>query len=221
MSVLVTGFGPFADQLINPSGQLAAMLDGERMGDDEVSTLILPVATARVSQLLTDALAELKPQLVLLLGLAPGRSAPALERVAVNVRDFPLPDVDGACPVDQPVVQDGPDGYLSTLPVKAVFASWQRANLPGYVSNTAGTYVCNQVYYLARHLAPTTCRVGLVHLPATPESAAAAGTAAVAAGPAAVPTLPLAVSRQAVKVALTVGLTHDGPDLHLAGGALS
>lgn len=216
MSVLVTGFGAFADQLVNPSGQLAAALDGERVEDHQVCGLILPVATARVGPLLAEALDRVNPQLVLLLGLAPGRLAPALERVAVNVRDFPLPDVDGACPLDQPVVSQGPDGYLSTLPVKAVLAAWQRAGLPGYVSNTAGTYVCNQAYYLARHLAPAPCRVGLVHLPATPESAAAAGTP-----PAAVPTLPLAVLHRAVTLALGVGVRHAGTDLQVVGGALS
>lgn len=216
MSVLVTGFGPFADQPVNPSGQLATQLDGGRIAGEQVFGLLLPVATDRVAAELDRALDRLDPRVVLVLGLAPGRPAPALERLAVNVRDFPVPDVDGVCSVDQPVVPGAPAAYLATLPIKAVLAAWRQAGVPGYVSNTAGTYVCNQTYYLARHRTGATCRVGLVHLPPTPESAAANAACLPATT-----TLPLPVALQAVTLALQVALRHTGPDLPLAAGALS
>ena len=214
MTVLVTGFGSFAEHTDNPSGLLARAWNGRRLDDgEETIGVVLPVATERVGPALDDALAAARPRLVLALGLAPGRPAPALERIAVNVRDFPVPDIDGAQPVDVPVVPGGPDAYLADLPLKAILASWREAGLPGYISNTAGTYVCNQLFYLiAHHGRRAGFRAGLVHLPALP-AAADAGLP--------VPSMSLQWMERTVHTALAVAAGHTGPDLPLAGGAVS
>jgi len=212
-TVLVTGFGAFGEETSNPSGALAARLDGSRAGEAQIAGRVLPVATGRVEAELAAAIASTRPDIVIVTGVAPGRTAPALERVAVNVRDFPLTDIDGACPVDEPVVPAGPDAYLTTLPVKAVLSAWRTAGVPGYVSNTAGTYVCNQVFYLARHLTrASAARCGLVHLPTVPERAAR--------GAVPLPSLPLGMLERAVRLAAAVTAAHAGADLTLAAGAL-
>jgi pyroglutamyl-peptidase len=150
-------------------------------------------------------------------GVAPGRAAPALERVAVNVRDFPIPDVDGLNPIDEPVVDGGPDAYLSTLPVKAILARWRHDGIPGYVSNTAGAFLCNQIFYLARHLTREGPAIaGLVHIPVGPDRAARMARASLPP-----PSLPLDLLEQAVGLAAVVAASHEGPDLRLAAGAIS
>lgn len=212
VSLLVTGFGPFADQTDNPSRLLARALHGERIAGENVTGVVLPVSGGQAGQELTAVIDGLRPRLVLALGVTPGRSAPALERVAINVRDFPIPDIDGAQPIDEPVVVDGPDAYLAALPIKAILVAWQSAGLPGYVSNTAGTYVCNQVFYLAAHRARQDgFRAGLIHLPALPTP-----TTATMPGP----SMSLDLMEQAVRIALTVVAGHTGPDLPLAAGAV-
>jgi pyroglutamyl-peptidase len=213
MSVLVTGFGRYGDQTSNPSELLARALDGQRIAGETITGVVLPVATAKVSGALATAISNARPRIVVALGVAPGRTAPSLERVAINVRDFPIPDTDGAQPVDQPVVVDGPDAYLTTLPVKMILSAWRTAELPGYVSNTAGTYVCNQVFYLVSHLARQDgFRAGFIHLPALP----APDTATVPG-----PSMSLDLMEEAVRTAVAVTAGHDGPDLSLAAGTVS
>jgi pyroglutamyl-peptidase len=213
VNILVTGFGSYADQTNNPSEIIALALNGRRLADHTVTGVALPVATSSVGPALATAIDDARPSLVVALGLSPGRTAPALERVAINVRDFPFPDVDGAQPVDEPVIADGPDAYLATLPVKAILSAWRAAAVPGYVSNTAGTYVCNQVFYLLSHRARQDgLRAGFIHLPALPTS----DTAMVPA-----PSMSLELMEQAVRIALTVAAEHDGPDLSLTAGAVS
>ena len=100
------------------------------------------------------------------LGLAAGRSALSVERVAINVADARIPDNAGAAPIDEPVTAGGPVGYWSSLPIKAICAAWRQAGLPGEVSQTAGTFVCNHLFYgLMRSLRRTSARGGFIHVP--------------------------------------------------------
>lgn len=217
MSVLVTGFGTFGGEALNPSGEVAERLDGTEIAGVSVTGVTLPVAHGRVSGVLATAVDQRRPQLVLVLGVAPGRNALALERIAVNVCDFPIPDIDGAQPVDVPVVAGGPDGYLSSLPIKKILHTWQHNQIPGYVSNTAGTYLCNQVFYLAVHHArQRRMAAGLIHLPSTPQSASRSREQT----PVPVPTMDLHLQEFAVRLAIETSLQHDGADLALAAGAL-
>lgn len=196
-AVLLTGFEPFEQQEVNASWaavrEVAAGWDAEAEGAALV-TALLPVSFARAPRALGVLLTEVRPDLVVCVGEAGGRSAVGLERVAVNVQDARIPDEDGAQPVDVPVVTGGPDAYFSSLPVKVCLAAVLAAGVPGEVSNTAGTYVCNTVAYtLADRLAAGAMpggRGGFVHVPRlpaqVPPGAASLGSAEAAAGLAAV-----------------------------------
>lgn len=137
----------------------------------------------------------------------------ALERVAVNVLDFPIPDNDGSQPTDDPVVQGGPAAYFSSLPIKAILTAWKEAGIPGYVSNTAGTYVCNQTFYASMHLSKERgYRAGVIHVPYLPEQAAEVGDGA--------PSMSLELMVRAAEVALEVSVGRSD-DATLPAGAIS
>jgi pyroglutamyl-peptidase len=173
MTALVTGFGPFANVERNPSALIVGALDGTRIGAHEVAGRVLPVSAEETPRAVRTALAETDPALVLLLGVATGRAALAAERVAVNVFDFNEPDNDGALPVDVPIEVDGPAAYFATLPLRAIVDAWHRAGIPGYLSDTAGTYLCNAALYTALHAtADDPLPVGFVHLPSLPAEVA-------------------------------------------------
>jgi pyroglutamyl-peptidase len=211
-SILLTGFDPFGGERLNPSWMVARALDGQRLEGTVVRALQLPTVFGESLRVLRAALAREQPVLALSLGQAGGRAALSLERVAVNIDDARIPDNAGAQPVDLPVVANAPAAYFSTLPVKAIVAAWRRAGLPGEVSQTAGTFVCNHVFYGLQHaLAGGPVRSGFVHMPFLPEQ--------VASRPA-VPSLPLEAMVQGVRLALVTALTHRGADLRETGGAL-
>ena len=151
-TILVTGFEAFGDSEKNPTAEIIRLLDGTSIADHRVAGVALPVMVAGAPEALREAVALYNPSLVLSLGLANGRSMLALERIAINVLDFPIPDNDGSQPAGEPVVEGGPAAYFATLPIKAILVAWREAGLPGYVSNTAGTYVCNQTFYHSLHL---------------------------------------------------------------------
>jgi pyroglutamyl-peptidase len=173
VTALVTGFGPFGKVERNPSESIVRELDGARIAGHDVVGRILPVSAESTPGAVRAALEETDPAVALLLGVAPGRAALAAERVAINVLDFEEPDNDGALPVDLPIEAAGPAAYLSTLPLRAVVETWQRAGIPGYVSYTAGTYLCNAALYTALHAtADEPLPVGFVHLPSLPAEVA-------------------------------------------------
>ncbi|MFE9328467.1 peptidase C15 [Nocardia sp. NPDC052278] len=213
--VLVTGFGAYGQEADNPSGLIARRLDGQRIDGYDIMGCVLPVDTAAVRGALSEAIGSACPEVIVVTGVAPGRTAPALERVAINVRDFPIADNDGRTPVDEPVEPGAPAAYLSTLPIKAIVDGWRRVGIPGYVSNTAGTYLCNQTFYLARHLAQgSSARAGMLHIPVTP-------TRAVATGAPPPPSMTLDQLEDAVRLAISITTRHVGPDLRIGGGAIS
>jgi pyroglutamyl-peptidase len=152
-------------------------------------------------------------RLVLSLGPANSRSMLALERVGINVLDFPIPDNDGPQPTDEPILEGSPAAYFATLPIKAILAAWRKAGLPGHVSNTAGTYVCNQTSYRSLHLSEEHGhRAGLTHVPCLPGQAAHAERGA--------PSMALGLIVRAVEVALEVSLSRS-EDIVLSVGAIS
>jgi len=173
---LLTGFEPFDGDSVNPSGEVAKQLDGRVIGDAVVRSVILPVqheaARARVAPLL-DA-----PELAALvhLGLAGGRARVSLERVAVNVMDYSRPDAHGQVLSGVACVDDGPAAYFSTLPLRALLAALTAEGIPATISNTAGTYLCNDISYTTLHA--LTCRgrsipTGFIHLPYLPSMVSA------------------------------------------------
>ena len=170
--LLLTGFEPYNGAVLNPSGEIANQLDGTELAGLRIVGRRLPVSTAAAPKLLRTAIDELTPSAVLMLGVWPGRGTLTVERVAVNVLDFPFPDNDGRQLVDVPINPGGLAAYLSTAPVRAIAAAWREAGLPGAVSDTAGTYLCNEAFYTAlEHTAATRLPVAFVHIPTFPSEA--------------------------------------------------
>ncbi len=168
-TVLVTGFGPFSDHADNPSALAVDALARQWPAPDGVTlvTETLPVSFARATERVAALVAEHRPAVVLGVGLAAGRDRISLERVALNLLDARIPDVDGAQPVDVPVRPGGPLALLTTLPVKAALAALRASGLPAELSLSAGTYVCNAVMYSALAAVPDGVPAGFVHVPAT------------------------------------------------------
>ena len=171
--ILLTGFEPFAGDLINPSLEVARALDGERIDDARIVSARLPCVFRAARLAMDDLLKRHRPALVLAMGLAGGRSAIGLERVAINVDDARIADNAKQQPVDRPVIQGAPAAYFSTLPIKAMVAAIRAARYPAEVSNSAGTFVCNHLFFGLQHsLRKRKTRSGFMHLPYLPEQAA-------------------------------------------------
>jgi pyroglutamyl-peptidase I len=143
--ILVTGFEPFGGQSLNPSWEVARALHGLTLPGAQVTTVQMPCVFAQALPVLQQALATHSPDIVLALGQAEGRCDFSVERVAINVMDARIPDNAGAQPIDVPVIAGGPAAYFSTLPIKSLVAGLKAAGFPASVSQTAGTFVCNQV----------------------------------------------------------------------------
>lgn len=211
--ILLTGFEPFGGDAVNPSALVCRALDGQQVAHATVHAVELPCVFGRARLALDDALVATSPVLVLALGLAAGRAEISVERVAVNVDDARIADNAGAQPVDVPVVTGGPAAYFSTLPVKAIVAALGAAGLPAAVSQSAGTFVCNHVFYGLQHrLAGTGVRSGFMHVPLLDTQAGEHPG---------LPTLPLGELVRGVRLALEVALTHEGADARIAGGAVA
>jgi pyroglutamyl-peptidase len=174
-TVLLTGFEPFGGETENPAWEAVRVLQGKRIAGHRIEVRCLPVVFGAANVALRKALRETKPALVVCVGQAGGRASISLERVAINRDDARLADNAGACPIDAPVVARGPAAYFSTLPIKRLRRVLQRAGIPAEVSNTAGTYVCNHVFYGLMHALVSTRGVpaGFVHIPYSPAQAAA------------------------------------------------
>lgn len=179
--VLVTGFDAFGGDTLNPSWLIAQALHGRRIAGHRVVAAQLPTVFGDSLAVLRGLLRTHRPALVLCLGQAGGRGALSLERVAINVNDARIADNAEAQPIDTPVVQDGPDAYFTRLPVKVMLHALQRAGIAAEVSQTAGTFVCNHVFYGLMHELATrrgfkTVRGGFVHVPWLPQQGAPAMT---------------------------------------------
>ena len=174
MKALVTGFDPFGGETVNPSLEAIRRL-APQLGALRVVTQRLPAEFGASLPMLFAAIERENPDIVLCLGEAGSRTELSPERVAINVQDARIRDNAGDQPVDLPVVPGGPAAYFTTLPIKAATAAMRAAGVPVAVSNTAGTFVCNHVFYGLMHYAATRrarFRGGFMHVPYLPEQAA-------------------------------------------------
>lgn len=207
--VLLTGFAPFASEAINPSWEAVRALDGRTIAGHQIVTAELPTEFGASPPALRSALRASQPRVAIAVGLAGGRDGISLERVAINLIDARIPDNAGDQPIDAPVRRGGPAAYFSTLPIKAALLALRDARIPAHISQTAGTYVCNQVFYALMHALrrhPDT-RAGFVHVPWLPQQAARHRE----------PGMPLANIQQALEIIVGVALTTRA-DRRIAAG---
>ena len=172
--IVLTGFEPFDGDSINPAGEIVRALDGETIAGHRIAGAILPVAFAPVLPILEALLDTHRPVLALALGQAGGRSELSLERVAINLIDARIPDNEGLQPVDTAVVGGAPAARFSTLPLKAIERELRALGIPVALSLSAGSFVCNQVFFGLADLLATRhrgCRGGFMHVPWLPQQA--------------------------------------------------
>lgn len=207
-SVLLTGFEPFDKAAVNPSWEAVRQLDGVPLSEGVTMVArCLPCAFASAAETLLQLINELQPAMVIATGLGPGRSDISIERVAINVIDARIPDNLGAQPIDTAVVEGGPAAYFSTLPIKGMVKAVRDAGIAASVSQTAGTFVCNQVFYRLQHaLAGTGVRSGFIHVPGLPESGE--------------PSMALSTTVEGLRVAALAAWQAQA-DIVLAGGQIS
>ncbi len=175
--ILLTGFGPFGGQEINPSGLAAEKLKGKNIGGLEVVVGIIPVVTRKCIADTIKLIEEHHPAAVLNIGQAGGRMEISIEKVAVNIRDYRIPDNEGNQPRNAPVVEDGPDAYFATIPIEKIAGKMVEDAVPASVSYTAGTYCCNEVFYgVSHYIHRNDLKIsnGFIHIPFIPQQAAGA-----------------------------------------------
>lgn len=209
-TVLITGFEAFGGESSNPSAEIARSLDGRVIVGRRVVGGVLPCVFGASLLELKRLLRTERPELVVCVGQAGGRAEITPERVAINVDDARIADNAGARPVDIPVVRGGPAAYWSTLPIKAVVEALRTRGLPASVSQTAGTFVCNHVFYgLMRALARKKgVRGGFVHVPFLPTQARRGE-----------PSLPLEKMIEAIALTVEISLTTRR-DVRVTGGRI-
>ena len=208
--MLLTGFDPFGGDVLNPSWLIAQALHRRQLAGHRIIAAQLPTVFGDSLTRLNALLAEHRPALVICLGLAATRAAISLERVAINVDDARIADNAGAQPIDSPVIAGAPAAYFSTLPIKAMQQAISWAGVPAEVSQTAGTFVCNHVFYGLMHRLATGhglagARGGFIHVPLLPEQGS--------------PSLPLETMVEGLRVGLRCALARR-VDARLVGGSL-
>lgn len=169
--ILITGFTPFGSEKENPSQMVVEAFDDTFCGV-EVVKAILPVSFAKAGKMIVDLIEDVRPDVVICLGQAGGRNEPSIERIAVNLNDSNKADNDGDIPEERVIVSGGASAYFSSLPIKDIVKNIKVSGLPATVSNTAGLFVCNHVFYSALHYVSVqglATKVGFIHLPYLPQ----------------------------------------------------
>jgi len=190
-TILVTGFEPFANSSLNPSGEIVKALIG-----DDLVTAILPVVFGQASAQLRELIDLHKPTAVLCLGQAEGRSVMTPERIAINLDDARIADNAGNQPKEQKIIADGPDGHFSTLPIEKMVTSMKAAGIPASISLSAGTFVCNHIFYVLQdYLKDSPITSGFMHVPLMDEQRKEFPT---------LPTMPIKQMIAGVEIALNV-----------------
>jgi pyroglutamyl-peptidase len=173
--VLLTGFEPFGGETTNPALEAVKRLDGSRIEEYTVISRELPTVFGESIERLKASIEEVQPDIIICVGQAGGRPDITVERVAINVDDARIADNKGQQPVDTPVIEGGPAAYWSTLPIKAMVRRMRDSGIPASVSQTAGTFVCNHIFYALMHQLASSFkkrRGGFIHIPFLPEQAA-------------------------------------------------
>lgn len=167
MTILLTGFEPFGTVQDNPSQRIVEHIAAQNYAD--IVTHVFPVDYVKAGVQLKALIEEHQPEAIILLGVAQSRDVISLERIAVNVNDASIPDNEGNLKSGQQIVEDAPVGYWSTLPLDAMYEAVSKAEIPVKMTNHAGAYLCNHVFYMARHLLESSGKshipCGFIHVP--------------------------------------------------------
>ncbi len=211
MKVLVTGFDPFGGETINPAYE-AVKLVNDNIEGAEIIKIEIPTVFGKSMIVIDKAIQKYKPDVVLAIGQAGGRTSMAVERVGINVDDARIPDNDGQQPIDEIIYEDGENAYFSNLPIKKMVFEMQNENVPAVVSNTAGTYVCNHVLYSIMYLIDkkyNNLRGGFIHVPFLPEQVKDKN----------MPSMSLEMIKKGIEIAIKTAVKNES-DEKLVGGSI-
>lgn len=164
--ILVSSFEPFGDMKINSSSLIMNRLESNYAGI-RLSSVLLPVVYKEAFDILLGKMNSCNPDFVMCMGQAGGRSSISLEKAAMNVNSSPMPDNKGIIKSDEPIIADGPAAYFTNLPYKKIIDAIG-PNLK--ISYSAGTYICNDIFYRLMHninTADRSLKGGFIHLPYT------------------------------------------------------
>ena len=206
-NVLLTGFEAYGNTPVNPAELVARTLDGTIVGGAEIVARIVPNVFFECIDVVSAALAELEPPLVVMLGEYPGRAMVTVERLAQNLNDatrYQLADNAGATPQGQLTAPEGPAAYYSTLPLRAMVKAMRSGGIPADISDVAGTFGCNHLMYgILHHIAQERppIRAGWIHLPALPSVAALDANLGT-------PSMSVETSAAGVRIAIQAALAH-------------
>ncbi|MCD6513342.1 MAG: pyroglutamyl-peptidase I [Candidatus Odinarchaeota archaeon] len=168
MNILLTGFEKFGKEKMNPSWDAIKDLDGAVISNVRIFCRQLPVSFKRALTIVKELLGSIRPRFYIAFGLAGGRNTVTVERVAINIMDSTKPDNDNYTPKDETIFEDGPAAYFATVPIKDIIKVLREKGIPAIISNSAGTYVCNTVFYSGLYYANKLgleTKVGFIHLP--------------------------------------------------------
>ena len=211
MKILVSGFDPFGGEKINPAIESVKLLPDEIKGA-KIIKLEIPTVARKSLKKLEEVIEIEKPDVVINVGQAGGRTDISVERVGINMDDFRIKDNEGNQPIDEKIAEGGPDAYLVTIPIKAMVQKMIENKIPASVSNTAGTFVCNHVCYGMAHLASTkypNMRTGFVHIPFLPEQVVDKRN---------MPSMPLELIAKGLEYAIEA-IVENKEDIKVEGGA--
>ncbi|WP_046179597.1 pyroglutamyl-peptidase I [Domibacillus tundrae] len=210
-NILLTGFEAFGGDATNPSLEAVTKLNGKKAGDFTIVARQLPTVFDESIASLQEYVEELNPTLVICVGQAGGRPDITVERVAINVNDARIADNKEQQPIDTQIIEGGPAGYWSTLPIKAIVKTMRDNGIPASVSQTAGTFVCNHIFYGLMHILENEgkqVRGGFIHIPYLPEQAA------VHPGQ---PSMSLDTIIKGLELAVETALTHEKDIIEIGG----
>ena len=207
--LLLTAFEPFAGQQVNPTLEIVKDIRAMAFANAQLEILELPVACFDAVQLTIHRMGEFKPDIVMMLGEAGGRAGIHPERVAINMDDFNIPDNTGHQLKGKPIIDGEPVGYFSSLPINEIVDQLKQAHIPAEISNTAGLYVCNRLFYSVMHFIakndlPTLA--GFIHVPYLHEQTLSLNVARHSPD---VPWLARNVMVAGIKIAIEVCLRQD------------
>lgn len=169
MKILITGFDAFGGEKINPASLILDKI-GDEIDGHRLEKLLLPTKFVGSADILEKKIIKTRPDIIISLGQAGGRTDITVERVAINIADASIADNDGKMPIDEKIRWDGENAYFSTLPIKAIVENLRKEEIPASVSNSAGTYVCNFIMYNDLYFADKYKNIsaGFIHVPYLP-----------------------------------------------------
>ncbi|PEZ74716.1 pyroglutamyl-peptidase I [Bacillus sp. AFS017274] len=208
--VLLTGFEPFGGERVNPSWEAVKQLHGEVIEDVTLVAEQIPTVFGKSVAVMEQLIQQHNPDIVICVGQAGGRLHITPERVAINMDDARIPDNQGNQPIDEPITDKGPVAYWSTIPIKRIVENMKESNIPASVSHTAGTFVCNHIFYgLMDYITRTSSSIrgGFIHIPFIPEQTINKEA----------PSLSLETIVKGIKIAAVTAAKYES-DIHTVGG---